>query len=139
MSHLFSMILWFVFFFKQKTAYDMRISDWSSDVCSSDLHLRTECGSALRLRQSRRWPQLQVSDRDVFTIGQRRGTFEDVLEFAHIAGKGVGLQRGQRGVIERRQLRQHHVASELDQHILGARRYVAGGAKKRGQIEREHV
>src|SRR3546814_5489728 len=27
---------WF-FFFKQKTAYEMRISDWSSDVCSSDL------------------------------------------------------------------------------------------------------
>src|SRR3546814_10279968 len=34
------MLLLFVavfFFFKQKTAYDMRISDWSSDVCSSDL------------------------------------------------------------------------------------------------------
>src|SRR3546814_1170633 len=31
--------LWCVvfFFFKQKTAYEMRISDWSSDVCSSDL------------------------------------------------------------------------------------------------------
>src|SRR3546814_4178200 len=28
---------WCVFFFKQKTAYEMRISDWSSDVCSSDL------------------------------------------------------------------------------------------------------
>src|SRR3546814_1499364 len=29
---------WFVcFFFKQRTAYEMRISDWSSDVCSSDL------------------------------------------------------------------------------------------------------
>src|SRR3546814_3758164 len=28
-----------VFFFKQKTAYELRISDWSSDVCSSDLHL----------------------------------------------------------------------------------------------------
>src|SRR3546814_9782396 len=28
-----------VFFFKQKTAYEMRISDWSSDVCSSDLDL----------------------------------------------------------------------------------------------------
>src|SRR3546814_10607747 len=27
----------FVFFFKQKTAYEMRMSDWSSDVCSSDL------------------------------------------------------------------------------------------------------
>src|SRR3546814_17843656 len=30
----------FVFFFKQKTAYEMRISDWSSDVCSSDLFLQ---------------------------------------------------------------------------------------------------
>src|SRR3546814_3137013 len=28
------------FFFKQKTAYEMRISDWSSDVCSSDLRFR---------------------------------------------------------------------------------------------------
>src|SRR3546814_8231120 len=28
---------WCFFFFKQKTAYEMRISDWSSDVCSSDL------------------------------------------------------------------------------------------------------
>src|SRR3546814_1257239 len=37
------LILFFVifFFFKQKTAYEMRISDWSSDVCSSDL--RSEC------------------------------------------------------------------------------------------------
>src|SRR3546814_5720751 len=29
------------FFFKQKTAYEMRISDWSSDVCSSDLPLKS--------------------------------------------------------------------------------------------------
>src|SRR3546814_21143847 len=34
----FSLFLFF-FFFKQKTAYEMRISDWSSDVCSSDLSL----------------------------------------------------------------------------------------------------
>src|SRR3546814_7531915 len=32
------------FFFKQKTAYEMRISDWSSDVCSSDLLARTVQG-----------------------------------------------------------------------------------------------
>src|SRR3546814_4142895 len=43
-----SLVLWvsyvvvFFFFFKQKTAYEMRISDWSSDVCSSDLHA-TRC------------------------------------------------------------------------------------------------
>src|SRR3546814_3051130 len=30
----------FVFFFKQKTAYEVRISDWSSDVCSSDLQAK---------------------------------------------------------------------------------------------------
>src|SRR3546814_963937 len=32
--------IYFFFFFKQKTAYEMRISDWSSDVCSSDLVAR---------------------------------------------------------------------------------------------------
>src|SRR3546814_18904104 len=32
----------FFFFFKQKTAYEMRISDWSSDVCSSDLSLEDD-------------------------------------------------------------------------------------------------
>src|SRR3546814_3874700 len=31
------MVFIYFFFFKQKTAYDVRISDWSSDVCSSDL------------------------------------------------------------------------------------------------------
>src|SRR3546814_2593587 len=34
---LFDVISFSFFFFKQKTAYEMRISDWSSDVCSSDL------------------------------------------------------------------------------------------------------
>src|SRR3546814_12062547 len=33
----YDLFVMFVFFFKQKTAYEMRISDWSSDVCSSDL------------------------------------------------------------------------------------------------------
>src|SRR3546814_6115491 len=46
----------YIFFFKQKTAYEMRISDWSSDVCSSDLQLaegviqiRRIVGAACRL------------------------------------------------------------------------------------------
>src|SRR3546814_4640909 len=38
-----------VFFFKQKTAYEMRISDWSSDVCSSDLeNPQREAGPSAR-------------------------------------------------------------------------------------------
>src|SRR3546814_7698483 len=39
-----------MFFFKQKTAYEMRISDWSSDVCSSDL---SDEGEVNRLYTSR--------------------------------------------------------------------------------------
>src|SRR3546814_10441598 len=55
---------WFFFLFKQKTAYEMRISDWSSDVCSSDLlawmplarkfasrHRRAQCGLGVRRRR----------------------------------------------------------------------------------------
>src|SRR3546814_17449709 len=49
----------FVFFFKQKTAYEMRISDWSSDVCSSDL-------DAVRLRD-----QLQLAGRDLGKLAGR--------------------------------------------------------------------
>src|SRR3546814_5635118 len=45
-------VCWYlcVFFFKQKTAYEMRISDWSSDVCSSDLPAQGgKLGTARRL------------------------------------------------------------------------------------------
>src|SRR3546814_19028849 len=42
-----------VFFFKQKTAYELRISDWSSDVCSSDLR-EEECERRLRDTKPRR-------------------------------------------------------------------------------------
>src|SRR3546814_16009628 len=41
------------FFFKQKTAYEMRISDWSSDVCSSDLVARDGIRNGDGLRKDR--------------------------------------------------------------------------------------
>src|SRR3546814_10605797 len=44
------------FFFKQKTAYEMRISDWSSDVCSSDLPAPAHPARLLPLRRRRRRP-----------------------------------------------------------------------------------
>src|SRR3546814_8379331 len=40
------------FFFKQKTAYEMRISDWSSDVCSSDLSVTSDISIWAIPRQS---------------------------------------------------------------------------------------
>src|SRR3546814_5469081 len=47
------LLLVYLFFFKQKTAYEMRISDWSSDVCSSDLrraiqHQIAQCATSHR-------------------------------------------------------------------------------------------
>src|SRR3546814_10717170 len=59
----------FFFFFKQKTAYEMRISDWSSDVCSSDLlGLRAAVAGGTRRR-------LRVQDppgRLTYTLLSRR-------------------------------------------------------------------
>src|SRR3546814_1975108 len=48
--------LTFFFFFKQKTAYEMRISDWSSDVCSSDLPRSDDArpGATSRLKTARK-------------------------------------------------------------------------------------
>src|SRR3546814_17032784 len=43
--------MYFVFFFKQKTAYEMRISDWSSDVCSSDLMKKAKLDDGVVKRQ----------------------------------------------------------------------------------------
>src|SRR3546814_4141617 len=56
------------FFFKQKTAYEMRISDWSSDVCSSDLQReaptrRTKCTQAIEQQQQRRERQTEHRQR----------------------------------------------------------------------------
>src|SRR3546814_8951540 len=50
-----------VFFFKQKTAYEMRISDWSSDVCSSDLWKSPKrvLSSPWRDAPQARWRQLR--------------------------------------------------------------------------------
>src|SRR3546814_17189163 len=52
------------FFFKQKTAYEMRISDWSSDVCSSDLNVPEDphCGLADKAEIARGFTVLDMLD-----------------------------------------------------------------------------
>src|SRR3546814_14105087 len=64
------------FFFKQKTAYEMRISDWSSDVCSSDLF------ELIRRPSVKRWKGtedagLPRSDYKVRTGDQQHGCCDD--------------------------------------------------------------
>src|SRR3546814_10322267 len=49
------------FFFKQKTAYEMRISDWSSDVCSSDLQAAARLFDALHQADASAAPAIAVA------------------------------------------------------------------------------
>src|SRR3546814_5089712 len=62
------------FFFKQKTAYEMRISDWSSDVCSSDLLASVAIAAEGLADQRRSAPALRVLLQDqVDDAGDRIG------------------------------------------------------------------
>src|SRR3546814_6132956 len=65
-----------VFFFKQKTAYEMRISDWSSDVCSSDLIARDEDADAGSLPDAERRRNLRRRHRRV-PAGKGTGQRDD--------------------------------------------------------------
>src|SRR3546814_12087439 len=95
------------FFFKQKTAYDMRISDWSSDVCSSDL----DPGPGLA------------------PVAQPVGVA--VVRHHHVeAAVGLGIQLGQRlgggpgvGVVEG--LEQQLAAAALDRKRVGSGKSVS--------------
>src|SRR3546814_3124345 len=69
-------LFYLFFFFKQKTAYEMRISDWSSDVCSSDLgHAVEQVAEALDIGVVQRRVDL-VEDADRRGIGEEQGEDE---------------------------------------------------------------
>src|SRR3546814_9893606 len=81
------------FCFKQKTAYDMRISDWSSDVCSSDLRVQRVFRLVLLFRLQHHWHG------DVVGIGmddlaQPRGVEVLLLPFAKMQGDAGAARRG---------------------------------------------
>src|SRR3546814_9704600 len=69
----------YIFFFKQKTAYEMRISDWSSDVCSSDL----TAGKRLQEPDVRDW-RGEFNVTHPFAADLRHSDFNTAL-FAHDA------------------------------------------------------
>src|SRR3546814_2632810 len=68
---MFFIRVYFFFFFKQKTAYEMRISDWSSDVCSSDLLGIFDRRGVEHRRDSERLGAL-CCDRKIHRIAERR-------------------------------------------------------------------
>src|SRR3546814_3746896 len=85
----------FFFFFKQKTAYEMRISDWSSDVCSSDLNGMT--------------PASEVPD-ETFCFYQ--GSILGEKCFRNFDGKGGGIHTMRWGLEQSRNLMTVHIAME---------------------------
>src|SRR3546814_1093856 len=98
-----------VFFFKQKTAYEMRISDWSSDVCSSDLWLVRPASSdggfldvygELRVRaETQRRARMTVApdQRHLNIVGTLHGGFlMAIVDHALFAGPmALGIERSE--------------------------------------------
>src|SRR3546814_19435183 len=103
------LFLYVMCFFKQKTAYEMRISDWSSDVCSSDLGWPTRPhGLALQCRERKRFlhrfPPKKQDESPVtsFASGQRHegqigrtSCRESVCQYVLISVVAVALKKKQ--------------------------------------------
>src|SRR3546814_10430155 len=84
------------FFFKQKTAYEMRISDWSSDVCSSDLWIDPTTEEVLR-RSAAGIPTLPVM---MVTTHRPDWRADWATDFSHAASLSIGrLDRNQIAVL----------------------------------------
>src|SRR3546814_2133379 len=83
----------YIFFFKQKTAYEMRISDWSSDACSSDLIVR-QIGAAHRVRRQagRRVGYPQLFDPRVAAMTVVRVGFGHAAPVARSEERRVGKE-----------------------------------------------
>src|SRR3546814_8823459 len=110
----------FFFFFKQKTAYEMRISDWSSDVCSSDLHAQARRGAG-RFPAFGHRPHIAALDR---RDAQHRHARQAAMFVKGAAGSQVDepfvghileqrLQRDLVITVEREMLRSEEHTSEL--------------------------
>src|SRR3546814_696602 len=87
----------FLFFlFKQKTAYEMRISDWSSDVCSSDLARSPDSGGASSTRVLFRLRSAPISDEG----GQEHDQAEDHHEGVVVEESGLGAPQHAREQVD---------------------------------------
>src|SRR3546814_5123094 len=86
----------FFFFFKQKTAYEMRISDWSSDVCSSDLTLLYSFKPEWRRNTHRNSDQLYLIGREHYNSVEfdlYKAQLVDEIRTATQISKNICLKR----------------------------------------------
>src|SRR3546814_664103 len=86
----------FFFFFKQKTAYEMRISDWSSDVCSSDLVAFTSGAT-----EALNWA-IKGTRGPIITLATEHAAVLDTVAAEQAGGRVVTIQPvGQDGLVDR--------------------------------------
>src|SRR3546814_8367818 len=84
-----TLCIYVVFFFKQKTAYEMRISDWSSDACSSDLSTKmlvAKPGERVRVYFVNAGPN------EYYTLHPIAGIWDAVYPSGNPKNKKVGMQ-----------------------------------------------
>src|SRR3546814_20203939 len=115
----------FFFFFKQKTAYEMRISDWSSDVCSSDLffHLAGELLQAEGLGQEVNAGVLvEALAEAVLGIAGDEDHLQIRAGLAHLAHQARPVEA-----------RHHHVGDQQVDRRLLARQYPQRGPAEIGR------
>src|SRR3546814_9919127 len=115
---MFSMIMCDFFFFKQKTAYEMRISDWSSDVCSSDLpgaHHQPEEYDARHSRKCREQVKIDITEH--FDERARRGARQEAPNDARLPGDQAILRGSKSQLAQGGEISDHsdstHSAREL--------------------------
>src|SRR3546814_19254402 len=98
------------FFFKQKTAYEMRISDWSSDVCSSDLYYHGLCTLAYVATKTTKialgTSVVVLPFRHPMELAKYAATLDQLYEGRVLLGVGVG------GLIDEFE----HMGITLEQH-----------------------
>src|SRR3546814_14628931 len=122
------------FFFKQKTAYEMRISDWSSDVCSSDLARRAG-GAVDREEQGDGEPEPGLGrggggDVDELVLDQRRGIGGHQLDDRlHV------LRDGRR--IRDQAVGHHHRAEQRHEREAGGEGDAGGQQRQRSETHRD--
>src|SRR3546814_7902582 len=141
-----------VFFFKQKTAYEMRISDWSSDVCSSDLRVDVEAAVGLVEDREPGVDDPHLHHLVALLLAARKADVHGTLEHVHVhleqprllARQLQEIAARQRFLSTRLALRIERFAQELDvrhagdfDRILEAKEQASSGAPVRFEGEKD--
>src|SRR3546814_413388 len=132
------LVFWLIFFFKQKTAYEMRISDWSSDVCSSDLGERRDGGGACRELAPVDRPHLPLLGR----LDRHRGDFGREKQHLGIAARELDDKLADIAVAPaeaRRQRQRHRPGAGIDGAEEKRGEFGAGFGDQRDAVVRPHA